>query len=587
MQRKYKTQTTSTHVSRVTLLFEKVISAVCLVVLLVSPLAPIYASEIDETQQVAEPAPVSEAPVAESEPSEEPDLSEESTIEENLISPEDSSVEESDVPVLDIPASSASDGVSQDVEDQSPLEESVENPIDTPEPDASHEGSEGDDVDTPEPDTTHEDSEENVADTEESLSSTTVTDIPLEIADPSETVREEIEEELHTATSTTDEDQQDERDDEVLADEAQVEALSDDVSVVFVENDTSAFKFEKNECVVTGGDAENGTFFCTKSKEKPLQVRADGVYAALDEEGDKEIYSEKDGEVTAITNNHLNDDAPQYDETSNTIVWHRDIDGRYQIVVFDVETGEEKQLTFDRYNNMQPGRYADTIVWQGWVGEDWEIFALTDDELTMITDNATQDIDPSINGTHIVWQAFEENAWKMKVYDIRTKHIETIEDADGGSIENPRFVLVYDTKFESGDIETRGYDIKTGAVVPLSATPAPLPEKIPEPDQTGEDRALVSPQTQPKTKVEGDDDSDPTDDPVPSTDNGDLVIPSLVIDNGTTTSDSLLDESTLIIETVETSATSSTIHIEDVIVTPYVAPIATSTDSQEAIAETE
>lgn len=359
-------------------------------------------------------------------------------------------------------------------------------------------------------------------------------------------------------------------------------------------NEENQFTFSKDECVLVS----DGTFYCTETTETPEVTNEDRVFAAPDGDGDKEIYIEKDGTLTQITKNTYDDDAPQFDELSNTLVWHRLIDGRYQIIVYDIETEEEEQLTHDRYNNMQPQRFDNSIVWQGWVGSDWEIFLLQGEELTMLTDNQVEDITPSINGNHVVWQSFEENTWKMKVYDIRTKTTQTIEDAEGGSIQNPRFVLVYDTKFKTGDVETRGFDLESGEVVPLGTQPAPIPQEIPEPEETPEKRALISPTIQLKKESETDEGGDnEADDSATTTETGtgDIVIPPFVDSDVATGTDMAtadeLDTEDLIIPEIEDTSTSSVEHIPDVVIeTTFVPQTGSSTDetdSQEPVAVTE
>ncbi len=361
------------------------------------------------------------------------------------------------------------------------------------------------------------------------------------------------------------------------------EALSQP-PVTPVVNDENRFSFSKDECTLVG----DGTFYCAKSTLAPEVIYTDRVFAAPDVDGDKEIYIEKNGALTQVTQNTEDDDAPYFDQLSDTIVWHRLIDGRYQIISYDIQGREETQITADRYNNMEPNRFGDALVWQGWVGNDWEIFLLEGDELSMLTDNLHHDITPSINGNHIMWQSFENDAWKIKVYDTRTKQTQTIEDSEGGSIENPRFVLVYDSKFESGDVETRGFDLESGKVVPLGSTPAPTPEKIPDPDQTGEKRALVTPPTQPKTKVDGEaDDVPPPDDP--TLDTGDLIIDPLLgseldLSIGSSTQDTFASSTDVVVTPISEIGTSSIGHIEDLIITPYTEPIELDIDPQAEVA---
>ena len=403
-----------------------------------------------------------------------------------------------------------------------------------------------------------------------------IEEVTVEDVDHEESVEDEIEVILDDSASG-------ESDGEELDDEM----VGETVSVNSITNSENKFSFSENECTTTGG----GTFYCAKVELEPEVTYTDRIFSAQDSEGDKEIYIEKDGELTQISNNHYDDDAPYFDKASNTAVWHRLIDGRYQIIVYDFDTEEEEQITNDRYNNMQPNRFGDTLVWQGWVGNDWEIFFSIDDEISMITDNTIHDITPSVNGTYVVWQSFENNVWQMKVYDVRTGATNTIGDSDGGSIENPRFVLVYDTKFESGDIETRGYDLKSGEVVQLASQPGNVPKELPDPDQTGEERALVTTVTQLKPKTESEPDEVPQD-PETGSGNGDVIIPSLIstttlqieiADIATTTTNAVtgVDDITVtpFVEPIETQE----IHIDDIIVTPYVEPIATTTESQGVI----
>lgn len=356
------------------------------------------------------------------------------------------------------------------------------------------------------------------------------------------------------------------------------------VAVDAVTNDDNRFTFSKSQCTAVG----DGTFYCAQADASTEVSHTDRIFSAPDAEGDKEIYIERDSEITVLTDNVEDDDAPYFDEVSNTLVWHRLIEGRYQIMSYDFDTEEETQITFDRYNNMQPHRFDGATVWQGWVGNDWEVFLLEGDTLTMLTNNATHDITPSINGTHVVWQSFENDAWRMKVYDIRTKIVETIEDAGGGSIENPRFVLVYDTKFASGDVETRGYDLQSGEVIALGSEPAPVPQEIPNPDQTGEERALVSPSTQPKSKVAGEEDSEPQGGDAPPVPEGDVVVPSFTPDSELASSTESIplevDATDIIVPVLDTASSTDVSHIEDLIITPFVEPIESPLDSQGEVA---
>jgi hypothetical protein len=164
----------------------------------------------------------------------------------------------------------------------------------------------------------------------------------------------------------------------------------------------------------------------------------------------------------------------------------------------------------------------------------------------MLTDNTTHDIGPRINGDYIIWQSEEVSGWKVRIYNVLTGDIESIDDTDGASIENPRLVLVYDAKHENGDVETRGYDLDTGKNIALAAQSGKIPDKLPDPDQTGEERALIATVTQIKQKTEEDDGIEPeplepavVDNVFASTTN-DVVIPPFS-DESTQSEETLLD----------------------------------------------
>lgn len=437
------------------------------------PLAPLFANEVisDDVAREVEDA-VSEEVVENSTDEQEPNLNDEPT----------ATIHEDEVTLQD--AAEQSD----ETDEIAPTEEIV-NSDDL----VTHDGETLDDLeDSPEvvPEVTDITGEEELA--------TSAEFTETETAEHLEDTTVSTEDVLGVATSTLEADASEDEIIETPIPEAVVETeVIPEINFVnTVTNDDNRFTFAKDECTLVG----DGSFYCAKPTMTAEVSYTDRVFSAPDSDGDREIFIERDGVLSQITHNQNEDDAPYYDEISNTLVWHRLVDGRYQIMVLDMENGDEKQITRDRYNNMQPNAYDGKLVWQGWVGNDWEIFMFEDEDLVMLTDNTIHDVSPKINGDHIIWQSFESGAWVMKVYDIRTKVTETVVGGDGTSIENPRFVLVYDTKHESGDVETRGYDLTTGEVIALSSSPAPTPIDIPDPDQTGEDRALVSPNTQTKLR---------------------------------------------------------------------------------------
>ncbi|MEL6802431.1 MAG: hypothetical protein AAFO91_01440, partial [Bacteroidota bacterium] len=251
--------------------------------------------------------------------------------------------------------------------------------------------------------------------------------------------------------------------------------------------------FDSDNCV----SVARGSYYCSDEINESLAEVENQLFAQPDADGDMEIYLRAGGELTQITENVVDDRAPYYDPESNSLVWHRMINDRYQIVSYDIETGIESMLTDSPTNNMEPTRVGDTTVWQRWIANNWEIMLYSEEELTQLTSNEVHDVAPKIRDGHILWQTIGNSGSKqVTVYELDSGRMNTIVDVDGGAIKNPRLVLLYETIYDNGDTVTRGYDFESGEVIPLAAMPAEVPDSIPESDSTGETRALIQQKTQ-------------------------------------------------------------------------------------------
>lgn len=296
-----------------------------------------------------------------------------------------------------------------------------------------------------------------------------------------------------TATSTSDihviEDEEDTevQDDTVstTTDEANTETPVIEAEILLSED--NFYQFSKQSCVAVG----DGTFHCSSNELNSYDSKS-VVYAELGESGNMEIFLQtSDDAVRQITDNEYDDTAPYYDPETLQIAWQRLIDDRHQVILYDIAKDKESQLTFSRTNNMEPKVSVDGVVWQAWDNNDWEIMYFDGQFTDQITDNNTQDVAPVIRDKYILWTVIGRSDQEAKVYSLDSKEILTISGYDGGIIENPRFVLVYDTKFENGDVITQGFDPTTGISQPIAAQPAPDPVDIPLPDPIGEIRALI------------------------------------------------------------------------------------------------
>jgi hypothetical protein len=259
------------------------------------------------------------------------------------------------------------------------------------------------------------------------------------------------------------------------------------VDVQYLVTEENYYQFSKQSCVLVG----DGAYQCTTKTSDEVDTNS-VAYADIGESGNMEIFLKTSrGKVKQITENSYDDTAPHYDPESMRVVWHRLIDGRYQIVLFDIKEGEEQQLTFSKTNNMEPKVSGAGIVWQAWDNNDWEIMLFDGSYTEQLTENDSQDVAPVIQDEYVLWNILGTENQEARVYSLDTKETISIEGFDGGSILNPRFVLVYDTKFENGDVTTQSFDPATGLSEPIAAIPAQTPINIPETDPTGEIRALL------------------------------------------------------------------------------------------------
>lgn len=347
-----------------------------------------------------------------------------------------------------------------------------------------------------------------------------------------------------------------------------------DLPVTAVSYSDSVVQFDKDSCV----SVSDGSFYC-QSKAAEDSVRADGVYAFPDKDGDLEIFVQLDKELTQLTFNTDDDSSPYFDSESNTMVWHRLINDRYQIISYDVETGTETQLTDDSVNNMEPTRSGKFTVWQHW-DNNWEVVLFDGSSKHQLSHSVEHDVSPSIRNGLVVWYKLTDGADKsIQLYNIKTKEFTVIEDTDGGTISNPRMVVVYETTYENGDVVTKGYDLATGEIISLDAVPVELPDTLPNPDATGETRALL--QVKVSTKEDGDGElTSPTSLPPPPPTIGefDLVIEvgatSTDIDQmsmpiATTTEQVIISDYTLDLSVPEVSQNNVAFEIEDVVVQPF------------------
>jgi hypothetical protein len=260
------------------------------------------------------------------------------------------------------------------------------------------------------------------------------------------------------------------------------------VQVESLISEENYYQFSKQSCIAVG----DGAYHCTNKEASDIDNQS-VVYSGAGADGSMEIFLKTTkGKVRQITENVYDDTSPHYDPESMRVVYQRLVDGRYQIVLYDIMDEKETQLTFSKTNNMEPKISDAGIVWQAWDGNDWEIMLFDGSYTEQLTDNDVQDVAPVIQDGYVLWNVLGGSEQQARVYSLDTKETTSIQGYEGGSIINPRFVLVYDTEYENGDVVTQSFDPSTGLSEPIAAKPAPNPVNIPENDPTGEIRALIT-----------------------------------------------------------------------------------------------
>ena len=121
------------------------------------------------------------------------------------------------------------------------------------------------------------------------------------------------------------------------------------------------------------------------------------------------------------------------------VAWEGLIDGSSQIFLYDVLTGAETQIT-TKGNNQTPFIFQNTITWQTWDGDDWQIRYYDGLNVRQITGGSTSSVYASTNGQQILYaEQLDTDLWKAQSYDISTGDVTTIREGDTVSTAYPHF----------------------------------------------------------------------------------------------------------------------------------------------------
>ena len=239
-------------------------------------------------------------------------------------------------------------------------------------------------------------------------------------------------------------------------------------------------------------------YYCLKNRDSGMAPLAPSsavtaVRSDQDSGGQyKQIFMTRGGEEVELTHDAWDNAFPAMDVAGHSIVWQGNVNGRWQIFFANTTTlgtSSVIQVTHSNESNFNPKVDGNDIVWQGWVDGNWEVFLaehLASSSLlavlprentelgidntwkvTRITTNSVHDMFPAVAGGLVTWQSFQDNAWNVYVYSMKTGATQKISEG-GEKSEQPRFAITWDQRSDSGDARMVGYDIATGKTIDLT-----------------------------------------------------------------------------------------------------------------------
>ena len=108
-----------------------------------------------------------------------------------------------------------------------------------------------------------------------------------------------------------------------------------------------------------------------------------------------------DATISQVTNNSYEDSFPRI--KGNHLVWQGYVGGDWEIFLYDTATEETTQITNNGYDDLSPRTDGNYIVWQGFNDGEWDIFLWDGTEIQAISDRSAEDASPQIANGLIVW----------------------------------------------------------------------------------------------------------------------------------------------------------------------------------------
>ncbi len=147
-----------------------------------------------------------------------------------------------------------------------------------------------------------------------------------------------------------------------------------------------------------------------------------------------QIYYEFNGVREVITDNRYTNASPV--SAGEYIVWVSQINGLWQVFLYDLTAKITTQLTFVGNNVNSKVEGKGRVVWEGWDGATWQIFFFDGSSTRQLTTGDTS-LNPDINGDYISYGRRDiSGTWRAVIYSM--KDDKSVDVTVGEKARNPK-----------------------------------------------------------------------------------------------------------------------------------------------------
>lgn len=162
---------------------------------------------------------------------------------------------------------------------------------------------------------------------------------------------------------------------------------------------------------------------------------------SVSQRGYTQVYYEYQGNyfyITEESNNHQN-----VVSAGRFIAWERVVDGRSQIVLYDVVTRASRIIVSSGTNTKPSLDQFGNIAWERWDGHLWQVhyFDYDTNQIKTVTDSdSLSNIRPDVLGDSVVYAHKDSSGtWSAFLYNASTQQTEVLASGSGYEAGWPQF----------------------------------------------------------------------------------------------------------------------------------------------------